>query len=88
MAKKKSSKRLKNQRRRKELLRAQGRNVAKENIIGASVSTTKKTKKAKKVTHKLHVKEIRTDLVKTTIFVIFAIILLAVIKEQGLQLNL
>ncbi len=45
-------------------------------------------KQPKKLTQKLHVDIIKTDLIKTGLFALFVIMLLVIIKTSGLQLNL
>ncbi len=81
MSKRKSTKKSKSQRRKKELLRAQVRSGFRSNTVVAKSMS-------KKATHQLHIKYIKTDLVKTAVFIIFAVVLLLILKNQGLQLNL
>lgn len=74
----------KNLRRQKEALRAQLRTVtARTEEIAEKVKT--KSILPKKQSHRLHIKEIKTDLIKTGIFVIFVIILLAYLNYSNIS---
>lgn len=72
----------KRQRRKAEILKAQSKSGLRGQVDTLDV------KQPKKLTHRLHVSQIKTDLVKTGLFAIFVVILLVVLKQSGLQLDL
>jgi len=88
MAKKKSKK-AKSLRRRSEILKAHAKGGFRgEFITGKTSEEGVSGKKPKKLTHRLHTREIKTDLVKTVLFAIFVIALLFLLKKNGLELDL
>lgn len=79
----KKSNKARKQRRKKEILKAQAKSGLRGQLIGDV-----DIKQPKKVSHRLHLREIRTDLLKTFLFAIFVVILLVVLKSSGLQFDL
>jgi hypothetical protein len=87
MTKKKSSKRSKRERRKKEVIKAQIKSGMRENVIGKLVDEDVIDTKPKRVTHRLPIKEIKTDLIKTALFAVFVVVFLLLLKTQGLEFN-
>jgi hypothetical protein len=88
-AKKKKNKKGKGARRRTEILKAQAKSGARgvyQNLVPDLEGQD--PQQPKKLTHRLHVKEIKTDLIKTAIFAVFVVVLLTMLKKSGLQLDL
>ncbi|MFC1756124.1 hypothetical protein ACFLZK_01910 [Patescibacteria group bacterium] len=86
---KKSSKKKSKERRLQEVLKAH----AKSGVRGEYLDTISgvgdpDAKQPKKLSHRLHLDVIRTDLVKTGLFVIFVIVLLIILKNSNLELDL
>lgn len=88
---KRSSKKVKKDRRRKEILKAQRKSGLHEEYLDEteSISTGEpnKVSQPRKITHRLPLKEIKTDLMKTAIYVVLVIVLLIILKSQGLEFN-
>lgn len=86
---KKKSKKAKSSRRRSEVLKAHAKSGFRgEFITGKVVEGGAQDKQPKKLTHRLHYREIKTDLIKTGLFAIFVIILLFLLKRNELELDL
>jgi hypothetical protein len=83
----KISKRARKERRKKEILKAQMKSGLQEEISDEPINGKTPASKPRKITHRLPLKEIRTDLMKTAIYVILVIVLLVVLKSQGLEFN-
>ena len=83
---KKKSKKAKSSRRR---LKAHAKSGFRGEFITGKVGEGgAQGKQPKKLTHRLHYREIKTDLIKTGLFAIFVIILLFILKRSELELDL
>jgi hypothetical protein len=81
MARKKSKK-TKSLRRKTEILKAHAKSGFRgEFIAGDAFESGAQVKQPKKLTHRLHIKEIKTDLVKTVLFAVFVVILLFLLDK-------
>jgi len=78
------------ERRKAEVLRAQVRSGLQGEYGGQRSGDVKVVEpiQARKLTQRLPLKEIRTDLIKTGIFAVFVIALLIILKNSGLSLDL
>ena len=89
---KKISKQEKAQRRKMEILKAQAKSGSRGQYVmekeAAPLVGPTDAKQPKKLTQRLHVDIIKTDLIKTALFAVFVIILLVVLRASGLQLDL
>ena len=86
MPKRKISYKQKKERRTKEVLKAQVRGVSKDGYLNSEDKTEKEPRKSvTKERYKLPMKNIRTDLIKTGIFLLFVIGVLYILKSNTLQ---
>ena len=85
---KKKSKKSKKDRRQSEILRAQAKGGIRGVYDAVVPDKDSAAQQPKKVSHRLHVKEIRTDLVKTVLFAVFVVIILVMLKKNYLELGL
>jgi len=86
---KKKSRKAKSLRRRSEILKAHAKSGFRGEFITGNISEDgSQIKQPKKLTHRLHIKEIKTDLVKTALFAIFVVVLLLLLKRNDLELDL
>ena len=89
MAKKSSKKKSSKERRLKEVIKAHAKSgVRGEYLDAISGVGDPDARQPKKLSHRLHLDVIRTDLVKTGLYVIFVIVLLVLLKNSNLELNL
>jgi len=85
MAKKKG----KQDRRLKEIIKAHAKSGMRGEYLNViSGIGDPDAKQPKKLSHRLHLKIIKTDLVKTGLFAIFVVVLLIILKNLNLELNL
>lgn len=85
----KVNKETKEERRLKEIVKAHARSGVRGEYLDAVTGLgDPDAKQPKKLSHRLHLDVIRTDLVKTGLFVIFVVVLLIILKNSNLELNL
>ena len=86
MAKKKSKK-SKKDRRKKEIIKAHAKGGIGGSVVGRLIDKDVINTTPKRITHRLHTREIKTDLVKTALFAILTVILLLILRSQGLEFD-
>lgn len=85
----KSKNKKKNDRRLKEIIKAHAKGGMRGEYMDLiSGANDPEAKQPKKLSHRLHLDVIKTDLVKTAMFVVFALVLLFILKESNLSLYL
>ncbi len=86
---KKDNKTEKLNRRLKEIVKAQAKSGMRGEYLDVIVGAGEPdASQPKKLDQRLHLNVIRTDLIKTGLFVIFVVVLLIILKRSNLELNL
>ena len=87
MSSKSKSKNKKQDRRLKEIVKAHAKGGMRGEYIDLiSGVNDPEAKQPKKLSHRLHLEVIKTDLIKTAMFVVFVLVLLFILKRSGLDL--
>jgi hypothetical protein len=87
MATKKKTKTKKQDRRLKEIVKAHAKGGMRGEYIDIiSGANDPEAKQPRKLSHRLDLGVIKTDLIKTAMFVVFAVVLLFILKKSGLDL--
>lgn len=90
MAKTKRAKKNRATRRKKEILKAHANTSVRGQFseLVSKAANVDSGQQPKKLSHRLHMREIVTDLVKTAIFAVLVVAFLFILKSQNLEFDL